>query len=242
MAARKNTATEKALARAVKSFNQRVDRALKAGRLTPDTAPARRSMKEIRADLQGMTPQMRGKAMKALTAELKRISDKDALQLVKTEGGVTMTKYEVAQAERLTAKAKRNIERSQRRKRKREREAATIAGQRAQPVPEWSDGIQPAKPTMSKESESARQKLRQLELLAIGGEWAKYRANLIKNLENHYTGADLKKALNFLSSLSDADLRTLFESGDEFASQDYHYEAKPAVNHAIEKAKEKLGR
>lgn len=185
---------------------------------------------------------MRGKAMKALTAELKRISDKDALQLVKTEGGVVLTKYDIARAERLTAQANRNIERSQRRKRKREREAAKIAGQRAQEVPEWSDGIKAAKPTMSKESELARQKLRQLELLAIGGEWAKYRENLARNLEEHYTGADLKKALNFLSSLSDADLRALFESDDQFASQDYHYEPKSDVNHAIEKAKEKLGR
>lgn len=237
MPRKKNSATEAALARAVKSFNQRVDRAVASGRLTAETAPTRRSMKEIRESLVGLSPQMRGKAMKALTSELRRISEKDALRLVKTDGGIMLTKYEIEKAERDTKKARRNIDRSQAQKRKSLREAAKIAGQRAEDVPAWSDGIQPAKPTQSKDIAGAREKLRQLELLSIGGEWAKYRQNLITNLQNHYTGADLRKALDFLRGLSDAELKTLYEKGADFASQDYHYEGSASIGKAIDEAK-----
>lgn len=237
MPRKKNSATEAALARAVKSFNQRVDRAVASGRLTAETAPTRRSMKEIRESLVGLSPQMRGKAMKALTSELRLISEKDALRLVKTDGGIMLTKYEIEKAERDTKKARRNIERSQAQKRKQQREAAKIAGQRAEDVPSWSDGIQPAKPTQSKDIAGAREKLRQLELLSIGGEWAKYRQNLIINLQNHYTGADLRKALNFLRGLSDAQLKTLYEKDAEFATQGYHYEESASITKAIDEAK-----
>lgn len=237
MRRKKNSATEAALARAVKSFNQRIDRAVASGRLTAETAPTRRTMKEIRESLVGLSPQMRGKAMKALTSELRAISEKDALQLVKTDGGIMLTKYEIEKAERETKKARRNIDRSQAQKRKSLREAAKIAGQRAEDVPTWSDGIQPAKPTQSKDIAGARKKLQQLELLSIGGEWAKYRQNLIINLQNHYTGADLRKALNFLRGLSDADLKTLYEKDADFASQDYHYEGSASIGKAIDEAK-----
>lgn len=237
MPRKKNSATEAALARAVKSFNQRVDRAVASGRLTAETAPTRRSMKEIRESLVGLSPQMRGKAMKALTSELRLISEKDALRLVKTDGGIMLTKYEIEKAERDTKKARRNIDRSQAQKRKQQREAAKIAGQRAEDVPAWSDGIQPAKPTQSKDIAGAREKLRQLELLSIGGEWAKYRQNLITNLQNHYTGADLRKALDFLRGLSDAELKTLYEKDADFASQDYHYEGSASIGKAIDEAK-----
>lgn len=237
MPRKKNTATEAALARAVRAFNQRIDRAVASGRLTAETAPERRTMKEIRESLVGLSPQMRGKAMKALTSELRQISEKDALQLVKTDGGLLMTKYAIAQAERYTKKARRNIERSQAQKRKRQREAAQVAGQRAENVPSWSDGIQPANPTQSKDVAGAREKMHQLELLAIGGEWAKYRENLIKNLRNHYGGAELRKGLNFLGSLSDAQLKTLFEKEADFATQDYHYEGSASITKAIDEAK-----
>lgn len=237
MPRKKNSATEAALARAVKSFNQRVDRAVASGRLTAETAPTRRSMKEIRESLVGLSPQMRGKAMKALTSELRLISEKDALRLVKTDGGIMLTKYEIEKAERDTKKARRNIDRSQAQKRKSLREAAKINGQRAEDVPAWSDGIQPAKPTQSKDIAGAREKLRQLELLSIGGEWAKYRDNLAKNLELHYTGDDLREALNFLRGLSDAQLKTLYEKDAEFASQGYHYEESSSITKAIDEAK-----
>ena len=242
MPRRKNTATEAALARAVKTFNQRVNRAIAAGRLPAESAPTKRTMREIREMFVGMSPQMRGKAMKAMTAELKKISEKDALSLVKTDGGLLLTKYDIERTARNTEKAKRRIAEEQRRNRKKNREAARVQGQKAQDVPSWSDGISPAQPEKSKTFESARMKLQQLELLAIGGEWSKYRENLMRNLENHYTGSDLQKAKDFLNSISDAELKQLYEEREDFADQGYHYETSKNITAAIESAEKSLGR
>lgn len=242
MPRRKNTATEAALAHAVKTFNQRVSRAIASGRLPAESAPTRRTMRQIREMFVGMSPQMRGKSMKAMTAELKKISEKDALSLVKTDGGLLLTKYDIERTQRMTEKAKRRLKEEDRRKRKKNREAARVQGQKAQDVPSWGDGISPAKPGQSKSYESARMKLQQLELLAIGGEWSKYRANLTKNLEAHYSGSDLQKAKDFLNSISDAELKQLYESGEDFADQGYHYETSANVSAAISSAEKSLGR
>lgn len=227
---RKATQAEKELARAVKTYNQRIDRALKSGRLRPETAPERKSVREIKARFAQMTPLQRGRMIAQEAKDLRRISNKNALELVKTSGGVEMTRFEYENSRVIFERAKRKQQAEDRKKRK---AAATVPKLGGVPVREpaaWGEGIAPPNPEYSTDISGFREKVGSDYVFFEAGEWRLYRIYLERNFEKHYMGDDLAKLKEALAKISDTDLGRAYRAGEEFASQGYHYEESPDIS------------
>lgn len=235
--ARRNTETEKELARAVKSYNQRIDRAVKSGRLRPEIAPERKSVKEIKAEFAHLSPMQRGKALANTARELRKISERNALQIVKTAGGVEMTRFELNAARAEYKKAKRRKQQEAKRRKQAQAKAPKIGGVDVEPPREWGENLAPPNPDKPQDFETFRQRVERTRAFLNPRQWSFYREDLLKNLEMHYTGADLERIKDALKHISDANLEKAYRDGATFAEQSYHYEAGKSVEKVLESMK-----
>lgn len=214
---RKQSASEKALAREVKAFNQRVDRAARSGKLPADVLPEKASVKAIKEIAEGMTPKERYSYFQKQIRQLRKSAQKGAFEVVRTDSGVELTRYDYERSRNalLQAKRRRNAE-------KRAAEAAKQQAEqiRGEPVKSYAD--LPAIPNVPKAKTSAEAKalLRELEVMSMGGDWAKYRNNLRKYYRDHYGGAELKRLEALLNSITNTELASAYYAGENFQNFD----------------------
>ena len=232
---KKQTKTVAALAKAVKSYNQRIDRAVKSGRLPADVAPPRASVKTIKGMTVGMSPQQAGQVLAAWTRELQKIHDKNALSMVKTEGGLTVTEYEVGRVKRMTKRYKKQVKATRERAEKARAEIPEIGGVKTAEGRAWSDKVetpQPlAKPGTAKGRERSRSALDVLEAIAMGGAWEQYKKNLIKAVKENFSGDDAKRVIEKIRKIPAGTIGNVFESkGESWADIHYWYDIKQMEN------------
>ena len=110
---------ERDLAKTVKAFNQSVSRAIAAGKVSADIAPAKESVRAIKAAAREMTDAEKRAFYREQIRTLKKIRLKTAFEIVTSPAGAQTTKFELRRAK--AAIRKENIIREKRAKAKAER-------------------------------------------------------------------------------------------------------------------------
>lgn len=229
---RKQTASEKALAREVKAFNQRVQRAAKSGKLPADVLPEKASVRAIKEVAEGMTPKERYRYFQKQIRQLRRSAERGAFDIVRTESGAELTRYDYERSRNALLQAKRRREVEKRLADAAKREAEQIRGV---PVKAYAD--LPSIPNVPKAKRSAEAKalLRELEVMSMGGDWAKYRNNLRKYYRDHYGGAELKRLEALLNAITNTELASAYYAGENFQNFDeWLYIQKDVTQQAAE--------
>lgn len=226
----KKTKTLEALEKAVRSYNQKINRAVKSGKIPFEARPRAASIRELKAETAGMTPKQRYAYYKSWEKELSQIHKPGALSVVKADSGDLVTQYEYEsvkrQYKRASVRAKAEAERA-------EKDAQSIPQIKGVPVEDvraYGKQHRPPKPHAVDrrwhDFESRMSSLKALSQHALGGEWAEYRAELIMNIEKNYSKYYARKLKAELEKISNDQLEKAYHAGAEFADQDFHYDVK----------------
>lgn len=229
------TQSEIELRKAVRAYNQRIDRALKSGRITPELAPQKVSLREIKKDVSNLDARKRAPEMRRITKELREMSRRDALKIVKTEGGVEITKYEYNRAKQLYEKAKKKQIAEAKKKALADKNAPKLGGVPVKPPRGWGEGAAPPNPEKATTPAEFAEKVEAAARFIGGGnEWTLYRIELIMNFNKHYSGENLRTLKQSLEHISDANLEKAYHAGEDFADQSFHYEENPDVSRILD--------
>lgn len=232
----KKTKTLESLEKAVRSYNQKINRAVKSGKIPFEARPVSASLRQIKKETEGMTPKQRYAYYKAWEKELRQIQNPGALTLAKTDGGILVTEYEIGRVKRQTRQAKRRDAAEQKRAVADAQNVPQIGG-----VPlgdaegrSWSKQHRiPMPHAKDRKFDDFEARVRSLTALgqhALGGEWAEYRAELVMNIEKNYGKATAQKFKRELSKITNASLERAYHEGAEFADQDFHYDVRSMEN------------
>lgn len=107
MKKKKSAALQKAerdLAKTVKAFNQSVSRAIAAGKVSADVAPAKESVRAIKQAAKEMSDAERRAYYREQIRILKKIRLKTAFDVVQSPAGAAATKFEIRRAKSATRK------------------------------------------------------------------------------------------------------------------------------------------
>lgn len=220
---------DKQLAAAVRRYNDKIRRDVARGILTPETAPPRLRVKELKATIpQGLTPLQRGAALHRLAQEVGKRQARDFAN-VTTPAGVQVPAAVYEQARAQYAKAKRKHAEEEAKRQAAEAEAPKFGGVPVQPPRAWGEGAVPGNPETAKTWEKFLERAEAAAKYLSAGEWELYRRDLIANYEKHYTGDNLQKMLDALKKISNKNLESAYRAGADFAAQSYHYESEPDV-------------
>ena len=142
----RRTKAEKQLADAVRRYNDKISRDIKRGKLTPATAPARLSVREIKKGIdKGLTPLQRGAALSRAALEIGKRQKRD-FSTIRTPGGVQVARaaYEKAKSEYERAKRKQIEEEAKRQAAL--AESPKFGGIPVQQPRSWGEGAVPGNP------------------------------------------------------------------------------------------------
>lgn len=225
------TKSELELRRAVRAYNQRIDRAVKSGRISPEIAPQKVSLREIKKGVSELGIRKRAPEMRRIARDLRQMGKRDALKIVKTEGGVEITKYEFERARQLYERAKQKQIREAQKKRAADKNAPKLGGVPVKPPRAWGEGAAPPNPEKATTVQEFAEKLEAVgRYIGGGNEWTLYRMELLLNFQKHYSGENLAAMKKALARISDANLERAYRAGEDFADQSYHYEASADVS------------
>ena len=226
----KKTKTLESLEKAVRSYNQKINRAVKSGRIPIEARPRSASIRELKAETVGMTPKQRYAYYKTWEKELSQIHKPGALSVVRVDSGDLVTQYEYEsvkrQYKRASARAKAEMERAE----KDAQSIPQINGVPVEDVKAYGKQHRPPKPHDAgrkwHDFVSRMSSLKALSQHAFGGEWAEYRAELIMNIEKNYSPSFARKFKRELEKVTNDQLEKAYHAGAEFALQDFHYNVK----------------
>lgn len=215
------TKLEKELAKEVKNYNARLTQALKSGRLKPEQAPERAAVKDLKAQLEGLSAKKRSDTLRKLINELKRFTAKTS-KIVKTEGGLEITEYQYRQVKRLTREAEKAAEKSRQMKEKAEQKVKRIQGIPTETAQAWEDQTKISKPLQAKSWEKFKQKFQSLNKQARSL-WTIYRENLTWTIEHYCYQPLVSSALALLRQISDDELAYHHAQGRNFVFINWWY-------------------
>lgn len=232
--ARARQSADKQLAAAVRRYNDKITRDIKRGILTPETAPPRLRVRELKQTIsRDLSPLQRGAAIYRLAQEIDKKQSRDFAN-VTTAGGVQVPAKMLERARVKYAKAKRKHEEEEAKRQAAEAEAPKFGGVPVQPPRAWGEGAVPGNPETAQTWEKFVERAKAAEKYLAAGEWELYRRDLLRNYENHYTGENLRKMKKALKKISNANLERAYRAGADFAVQSYHYESETDVDGMLE--------
>jgi hypothetical protein len=239
--ARKLKQATQRLEKSAENYNKKIMSAVESGRLRPDIAPPGFNPSAWLESLPGtLTADKAAKAAEKMAKQLDEINRKNALDLEKMPGGAEVTHYQKKQFDRL---AKQYEQKTQQRIAEDARRAAEGEQIGGVSLSEPSAGVLPVpKAENVRTTKDFQRFLKTMEVQTDVLEWDAYRDDLLKNIEDKYTGNDLYRLQQFIGGMSSDDLKKLYYKGVKLTDQDYHYHRDTTVGAQIAEAKEALGR
>ena len=213
---------ERDLAKTVKLFNQSVTRAIAAGKVTAETAPAKESVRAIKAAAREMTDAEKRAFYREQIRTLKKIRLKTAFEIVQSPAGAQTTKFELRRAK--AAIRKENKLRAERAQARAERPVKvnghTIQG--AQRVAEDA-ALKPVKFDFKKKSAKDWEAFKQAYRKAEKPHGTEYLKNLKDAVKNHCSSKWAAVLCRELDRLGPKKIEEAYRKGEEFADIDFYY-------------------
>ena len=239
--AAKLEASARKLQKAAAQYNKAIENAVQRGKLPAEIAPKPVDVKTlIDAIPKTVRKDVAARELEKQAKQLESVTKRGALSVVKLEGGAEVTRYEYKKATKAAKAAAAKRAKDAAKEAKRMEKSAQIRGHKLElpkgepfPLPD----VQKAKTT-----KDFRKFAKRLEMESDRFEWSSYKSDLLKNIDEHYTGRARQKLHDYILSLSDAELESLYYGGAAIANQDYHYEddAGEYVDFMIDEANDYL--
>lgn len=216
-------AAERDLAKAVRSFNQIVSRAIKSGRVPEAAAPVPESVRKIKQAAREMTDSEKRAYYREQIRILKKIKLKTAFDVVESENGAKTTKFEKRRAEK--AVREENKRRAERLAALRERPVQvggkTVKG--AQKIADESN-LQPIKFDFRKKTKQDWEDFKRAYKRYEKPKGALYLRQLKKAADDNLLPKYARLIKEELDKIGASGLDKAYKQGYEFADLDQYYE------------------
>lgn len=229
------------LQKAAAAFNQTIESAVQRGKLPAEIAPKPVDVKTlIDAIPKTVRKDIAARELERQAKQLESVSKRGALSVVKLEGGAEVTRYELRQAEKAAKEARKKRAKDAEKEAKRMEKSAQIRGHKLD-LPKGEPFPLPDV-TKAKTTQDFRKFARRLEFESDRFEWQSYQSDLLKNIDEHYSGSARQKLYDYIARLTPEQLESLYYGGAAIANQDFHYEDDIAdyVNAMIDEANDYL--
>ena len=220
---------ERDLAKAVKLFNQSVTRAIAAGKVPAEIAPAKESVRAIKAAAREMTDTEKRAYYREQIRTLKKIRLKTAFEIVTSPSGASATKFEIRRAK--AAIRKENKLRQARAEAKAKR-PVKVGGQEikgAQRVAEDA-ALKPINFDFRKKSSKDWESFKQAYRKAERPHGIEYMQNIKKAAHEHLNSKFAALISKEIDRLGPKKLEDAYKRGEEFADIDFYYDPDSRTN------------
>ena len=213
---------ERDLAKTVKAFNQSVSRAIAAGKVPADIAPAKESVRAIKAAAREMTDAEKRAFYREQIRTLKKIRLKTAFEIVTSPAGAQTTKFELRRAK--AAIRKENALREERAKARAER-PVKVGGKEISGAKRVAEdaALKPVKFDFKKKSAKDWEAFKQAYRKAEKPHGVEYMKNLKDAVRNHCSTKWAAVICRELDRLGPKKVEEAYKKGEEFADIDFFY-------------------
>lgn len=220
---------ERDLAKTVKLFNQSVTRAIAAGKVSAETAPAKESVRAIKAAAREMTDAEKRAFYREQIRTLKKIRLKTAFQVVTSKAGAQTTKFELRRAQ--AAVRKENALRKARAEARAER-AVKVDGKIVEGAKHVAEdaALKPINFDFGKKSAKDWEAFKSAYRKAERRHGAEYLQNLKKAARDHLNTKFANLICKELDRLGAKKLEEAYKDGEKFADIDYYYNPNSRTN------------
>lgn len=213
---------ERDLAKTVKLFNQSVSRAIAAGKVSAEVAPAKESVRAIKAAAREMTDAEKRAFYREQIRTLKKIRLKTAFDIVTSPAGAQATKFEVRRAK---AAVRKENEMRQKRAESRAERPVKVQGKEVKGAKRVAEDAQlrPLAFDFKKKSAKDWEAFKEAYRRAERPRGVEYMKNLKDAVRNHCTAKNAALICKELDRLGPKKLEEAYKAGEDFADIDFYY-------------------
>lgn len=225
-------AARRDLEKSVRAYNRAIERAVKSGKITAKQAPQKvQKVSDIFAPPRGASAKAYRAQARELAARLDKAQLQTAFNLRTLPSGEKVTQFEWRQYQKQYREAEKKRQQKAAEAAQQAQQAEQINGKKIE-APAWGKKLNPPKQLPPDKINTAEQ-LKGATASAAASldhlQWESYKSNLLKNLKQNYTGADLAAIRKKIRSLTADQIKKAYETGQYWAAQEWHYD--PAADH-----------
>lgn len=228
-------AARRDLEKSVRAYNRAIERAVKSGKITAEQAPQKvQKVSDIFAPPRGASAKAYRAQAREIAARLDKAQLQTAFNLRKLPSGEKVTQFEWRQYQKQYREAEKKRQQKAAEAAEQAKQAEQLGGKKIE-APAWGKKLNPPKqltPDKIKTAEQLAGATASATAFLNRLEWDVYKSNLLKNLREHYTGADLAAIRKKVRSLTPDQIKKAYESGQDWAQQDWHYDPEGGHNAA----------